>query len=501
FHISPRWGFDPSDIGCGDREDQIIHSDCVRRGVPRQAHPDEAISANPLHYGKSRGPVFFMSLPPHWGSIRVVKRVWIHTLGCKVNLADSAEVVQRLDPAEFEIVSRPERAELGLLQTCAVTHKADRDVRKILGRLHRTCPDLSIVVAGCGAVLHADRLARAFPSLYLIVPEAGQPERCAVALGGAIRRLPSGPEAFWRLGRVRAFVKVQDGCDSRCSYCVIPHLRGRSRSLPPTEVRDRVDAYLSRGHLEVVLTGIHLGRYGQDLEDRCDLATLIELLSPVFEMNPAARLRLSSIEPLEWSESLIEAIAAREWICRHFHVPLQSGDDGLLAGMGRPYCAAQYEAVIHGLAERFPHSAIGADVLVGHPGEGEQQAARTHQLILSLPLSYLHVFTFSPRPRTRAAALERPASGRVRDRARLLRAAGQQKWIGFLRTMLDREHRLLVEVCRNGYVEGRIGSYARMRARTARQSRPGQMHAVVAEKLAGTTLEGVISPEELRARS
>ncbi len=395
------------------------------------------------------------------------RNIFVRSLGCKVNLADAAAMIEHLHEDQVRLVSAPDLADVVLLNTCTVTHKADRDVRKILGSLARSHPDLPVVVTGCGVKTCADRI-RSFANVLTVIPP-GDPEAVARALGadpvGPADLTPSSISPFARLGRRRAFAKVQDGCDARCTYCVVPRVRGPQRSTPVADAGRLVADLLRRGHREVVLTGIHLGRYGVDLTPAATLADLLQDLAPVFESRAEeCRLRLSSIEPLEWTDRLISDIESHRFVCRHFHVPLQSGDDGVLARMCRPYSAGDYIRVVERLQRHFPWAALGADVLVGFPGESDRAARRTLELVRSSPLAYLHVFTFSARPGTEAAAMdERVPPEVVRDRAARLRRVGDEHWRRFVEAGRGKRHRVLVESVGESGPEGRSGTFRRIR--------------------------------------
>ena len=203
-------------------------------------------------------------------------------------------------------------------------------------------------------------------------------------------------------GHTRAFVKIQDGCDARCAYCIVPQARGGNRSLPAADVLAQVGALVAAGYPEVVLTGVHLGTWGRDLAPR---DTLAGLLARVVALPGLGRLRLSSIEPTEFTPELLELLASSPAICPHLHIPLQSGAASVLRAMGRPYGPAQFAALVGRLAATLPDPAIGADVIAGFPGESEEEFEETAVLIRSLPLTYLHVFPYSPRPGTPAAAM------------------------------------------------------------------------------------------------
>ncbi len=419
--------------------------------------------------------------------------VLVRSLGCRVNLADAADALDRLSFERYRLVAGVSEADVVLLHTCTVTHKADRDVRKILGAWKRDRPDLPVIVSGC-AVLTMGEALRRYENVRKLIPPA-KPQSVAEALRefGSRAEVPSGQASpFELLGRKRALVKVQDGCDARCAYCVIPLVRGPERSEPVDAVVSKVTRMLELGHHEVVLSGIHLGRYRP--APGSNLAGLLRALAPLFDrMGPAYRLRLSSIEPMEFTEALQEEISDSPFVCRHFHVPMQSGDDSVLARMRRPYRSDQFTGVIKALNARFPDAALGTDVLVGFPGESESAAENTQRLIASLPLSYLHVFTFSPRPGTPAERLpDRIPREVVRRRSAAARSIGRRHWREFLKLGLNRRHQVLMEKTQENACLGRTREYRQFRLRDQKGMDSPVVEAL-AECLDGDTLVGVVS--------
>lgn len=260
--------------------------------------------------------------------------------------------------------------------------------------------------------------------------------------------------------RTRPFLKIQDGCDAFCTYCIVPHARGRSRSLPPSEVIANLRILAESGFHEVVLAGIHMGCYGRDLQPA---TTLFELLQEIEVSRPIDRLRLSSIEPLELSEDIVRLSAASHCICPHFHIPLQSGDNGVLKRMGRPYTAEQFGALVDGIHRRMPKAAIGADVLVGFPAETEQAFKQSRQLIKDLPLSYLHVFPFSARPGTPAATMpDQIPADVLKERSHCMRQLGTELRQAFYNRFLNNKVNVLVETSRDkrtGMQKGLTANY------------------------------------------
>jgi threonylcarbamoyladenosine tRNA methylthiotransferase MtaB len=417
-------------------------------------------------------------------------KVWIKSLGCRVNLADIANLIKSLPSDRFVIVRDPGGANLAVLNTCTVTHKADSDARKILGGLQRAYPNLPVIVTGCGAVANRDELSR-FSNVRAILAFGDQAGWLAAVRG--MRPFPehAATSPYHRLGRQRAIVKLQDGCNTRCTYCVVPLVRGPERSLPFGEACDQIRFLLDAGHREIVLSGIHLGRYGRDLSPQSSLIRLLQWMSGLPGLSKDFRVRLSSIEPMDLSVELVGQLADMPGLCPHFHVPLQSGDDEVLARMGRPYRVREYGEIISRLAKRFPDAAIGTDVMVGFPGESPSAARNTLAAVSSLPLAYLHVFTFSARTGTKAATFpERVRSEQVLDYSKTLRQLGAQRWRAFLEAGIGKSHQIVVERKRKDYFEGRSERYRPVRFRAA-EAPVGELVWVRAETLDSGALVGI----------
>jgi len=344
------------------------------------------------------------------------------------------------------VVGSDERADVYVLNSCTVTHAADADARKLARRFKRKNPDATVVVTGCYAQVSADDLA-ALPEIDAVVGNDGKHKLADLALGLDARSGPEASEAEdsgnkrtrgrrWQErirparshitampeSRTRPFLKVQDGCDYTCAFCIIPKARGVSRSIPASEVLDHALRYADVGARELVLTGIHLGHWGRDMVPRRPFHDLVaELAAGLRRDGRIARLRLGSVEPNEVTDELIALIRDDPTLCEHLHVPLQSGDDDVLKRMRRLYSSAQYAETIGRLRAALPDAAIGADVLVGHPGEDDAAFARTVAFVEGLDLSYLHVFPFSARRGTPAASMGRQVAPPVKsERVRTL---------------------------------------------------------------------------------
>lgn len=362
----------------------------------------------------------------------------IVTLGCKVNQFESSAVAESLTAAGYQVVDQALGADLVVLNTCTVTQKADQEALALLRRLRRLAPEADIVATGCLAqsnpglleetglvslILGQEEKADLVRHLGLLKQAGGTEVRVAPLSGRAADFGAPTPE------RTRAFYKIQDGCSAFCAYCAVPLSRGPSRSLDLDRVLEGLRSYLERGLGEVVLCGIHLGHWGRDLEPRLSLADLLHTIGSELAPDEAAfRLRLSSIEPLELDEEVLAAYELYPWLAPHFHLPLQSGSDRLLGLMGRPYRAGQFRELVLRLKDSWPLASVGVDVMAGFPGETEADFRASYELLAELPLSYFHVFPYSPRSGTRAAeSPEQVPEHLKRARTQELKALNQAK--------------------------------------------------------------------------
>jgi threonylcarbamoyladenosine tRNA methylthiotransferase MtaB len=397
----------------------------------------------------------------------------IITFGCKVNQHDTAGMASELARLGWEAAPAGQQPDLVVVNTCSVTSRADQEARQSVRRLARETPEAAILVTGCYAQ-RAPAEAAALPGVRGVL---GNREKSNLA--EALSRL-SGPgnplvqaggfspgEAFAGgfprqfPGHTRALLKVQEGCNHRCAYCIVPLVRGPSRSLAPQEVEAALKELGAAGFREVVLTGIDLGQYGRDLSPPFSLAALLRRLA---RRTWPCRLRLSSLEPQEVTAELLEALAATPDLCPHFHLPLQSGSVPVLAAMGRPYAPEEVRRLAWELRRRFPAAALGLDVLVGFPGERPDDFAATYELVAALPVAYLHVFPFSPRPGTPAEGLPPLPHAEVRRRAALLRELGRQKRAAFYAAQVGQTGDVLVErpASRPGWLSGLSGNYLKV---------------------------------------
>jgi threonylcarbamoyladenosine tRNA methylthiotransferase MtaB len=372
----------------------------------------------------------------------------ITNFGCRTSQSEGASIQEELVAADAIATDSPYEAGVVIVNSCTVTAEADRDVRQTIRRIASRNPNAQIIVTGCYAQRAPEELA-ALPQVRYVVGNSHKPLVAELALSAShghaeifcsdifLERDLKPSSHVGSGGRTRAIVKVQDGCNANCSFCIIPSVRGRSRSIALEAALNEVRDLVARGYKEVVFSGIHLGTYGRDLSIK---TTFHDLISKALAIPGLERLRLSSIEPLEVVPEIIDLVACEPRLARHFHVPLQSGSPRILRAMYRPYTPQYYSELVSRIRARVPDAAIGADVMVGFPGETDEDFAATHRLIDESPLTYLHVFPYSSRPGTVAADLPRPIPDHVsRFRAKTLRNLIAQKNEEFRRAMIGRE--------------------------------------------------------------
>lgn len=441
-----------------------------------------------------------MAPPPHTQADRG-KTVAFRTIGCKLNQCETAQMQESLLARGYRLVEWDEAAEVRVVNTCTVTAKSDRTCRHEIRLAKRTDPESTLVVTGCYAQIDPQAVA-AIPGVDLVlgnldkmrlaehldtiestpsrgghthvVAQDGSAECSPTGAALSVSPYPEHPafegEFFSHFyGYTRAFLKIQTGCDCRCAYCIIPLARGPARSMPKADVLKEAGLLAARGFREVVLTGINLGGWGRDSGE----GSLAELLDALLSADGARdsadgardsaaggvwdsatgraatmpdRLRLSSIEPLDVDAALMDVVDnAGARIAHHFHLPLQSGSDSVLRRMHRPYSAAEYLAVVDELARRFPDAALGADLITGFPGETEDEFLETLAFIERAPLTYLHVFSYSDRPGTKASAMRpKVPPDTIRERSLRLRALGERKKASFCSKVRGTEQRALI---------------------------------------------------------
>jgi len=380
-------------------------------------------------------------------------RIAITTLGCKINQYDSAVIQNRLEESH-SFVSFEEPADCYIINTCTVTDRADWEARQLVRRAKRLSPSAKVLVTGCYAQVNPAEVAntpgvdyvvglnRLDNLLRFVTLPNDSDVRIAVSDVKRERGVPVlGTRAL--AGHTRAFLKIQEGCNYSCTYCIIPTARGLSRSVTPREVLEQVRMLADAGYREIVLTGIHLGSYGQDLTPKIDLTALLETIA---RSRLIPRVRLSSLDPREVPDRLVDLIANSDVICRHLHVCAQAGDDEILKWMRRNYDGAYYRELLIKIRERLPDAALGSDIIVGFPGETDETFHRSLEFFADLPLTYFHVFPYSSRRGTIAASLPDHVGTEIKKtRASRMRELGAMKKRDFCLRFRGRKLSVLIE--------------------------------------------------------
>jgi threonylcarbamoyladenosine tRNA methylthiotransferase MtaB len=416
-----------------------------------------------------------------------VESFYVENFGCRATQADGAGIERQFRELGLERASAPSRAEIVVLNTCTVTAAADQDARAAIRRIHRDNPGCQIVITGCYAQRAPEELA-ALPGVIQVVGNSHKHRLAEIAgfwrqtAGHGPRPVDVGSETqvkgFIPLSRLtsdaqglrsevpgqifvsdifahtellgapvfdaanertRPNLKVQDGCDNRCSFCVIPYVRGQSRSLELRQVLREVNALVAAGYREVVISGINLGRWGRDFVGggRGRPPRFEGLLRAILGQTSLEKLRISSVEPMDWSDELIQMMAGSERIAKHAHVPMQSGSDRVLRAMHRKYRPWHYREKLEKIRAAMPAAAIGADVMVGFPGETDADFDETLRMVKDISFTYLHVFTYSPRPGTPAAAMQKQVPVELaRERSGVLRELATGKKLAFMRSFV-----------------------------------------------------------------
>lgn len=386
-----------------------------------------------------------------------MKSVAFYTLGCKVNQVETEQIKEEFMQKGYRLVDFNEQADIYIINTCTVTHVSDRKSRAMLRRAARYNPEAVVVAIGCLPQVNAEQLAqiegvnllignREKENTVEIVEEylrSAHPEVVTHQVGAGENSVLKPVLYQERHQRTRAFVKIQDGCESFCTYCIVPYARGPVRSKHPEYVINEVQQLVNLGYKEIVLTGIHAGMYGMDLLDSNLLGLLQSLTASI---TGEYRLRLGSVEPLEVTPQLINLVAENSRICRHFHVPLQSGSSRILKAMNRRYNREQYREIVQGIAERIPGAALTTDVMVGFPAEEEKDFHDTFQLLQDLPIFDLHVFKYSRREGTAAAEMLPQVPERIKQqRSQALIELAGRKRRDFIVRLKGQELQVLVE--------------------------------------------------------
>ena len=380
---------------------------------------------------------------------------YLTTFGCRTNQADSAALRADFLSRRYREVETWNQADVIVVNSCTVTHRADQQVRQLVRKFRRQNTRARIIVTGCyvqrdpeeiGRVTgvdlvvgntHKQQLVDLISTHHLEISPATEKEMAAIYWDDFSRtRISNVVSALQTGGRTRPFVKIQDGCDAKCRYCIIPSVRGPSRSVPPDEVIKQVRRLVSLGYREIVLTGIHIGTYGMHLRPRFPLDRLLRRITAIDKLE---RVRVSSIEPMQLSLRLIELAAENEKIAPHFHICLQSGSDRILRRMLRPYDTVRFASIVEKIRKRLPEAGIGTDVIVGFPGETNEDFRQTRDFVERMPFTYLHVFPYSDRAGTAAFQMRNKVSAAVKkDRSEEIRKISEEKNREFRRSFVGR---------------------------------------------------------------
>ena len=443
---------------------------------------------------------------------------YVQNFGCRATQADGAAIERQFQEQGLDRAESLDSAEVVVLNTCTVTASADQDARAAIRRIHRNNPGCQIVVTGCYAQRAPEEIA-ALPGVSHVIGNSHKHQLAEILRPtfvplSALRtenqelrtnifvsdifahtELLAAPVFEAANQRTRPNLKVQDGCDNRCSFCVIPSVRGQSRSLPLGKVVDEINTLVDAGYREVVISGINLGRWGRDFERP---QRFEEMVRTILRDTSLEKLRVSSVEPMDWSDELIELFARSSRIASHAHVPMQSGSDAVLRRMHRKYRPWHYREKIETIRDAMSNAAIGADVMVGFPGETEAEFEETRRMIEDLPLTYLHVFTYSARPGTPAAEVSNQVQGNIaRDRNQVLRGLGEQKKLSFMRSFVGRNiEAITLNVTDESRTEALTDNYLKLRIKGTHK--PNQWLDVTILEVEDGVLVGVAHPRRER---
>jgi threonylcarbamoyladenosine tRNA methylthiotransferase MtaB len=423
-------------------------------------------------------------------------KVALFTVGCKVNQYETEAIAEKLETFGLQRVDFSDQADIYIINTCTVTKESDYSSRQAIYRANRRSPDAKIVVTGCYAQMEKEFL-ESLPGVSMVVKQrdkgklpfivremfsSGKEESLLArgALQGEPFRVNPHPEPqvlrgmgtpqqqYDLLGlcvkglakHTRALVKIQDGCEKNCAYCVVPFARGKERCRDVHQILSEINALVENSYKEVILTGVHIGRYNNDG------VSLAGLSEKILKETEVERIRYSSIDPKEFSDQLLEFVSRSDKICRHFHIPLQSGDDFILSRMKRDYTTEEYRELVDKITLAIPDVLIGADVIVGFPGETDQQFENTYRFIASSPIYYLHVFSYSDRKGTEASSMPDKISPQViHKRSEILHSLGQEKWRVYVARFVGKKLEVLIENRRDkntGKLTGLSDNYIRV---------------------------------------
>ncbi len=398
-----------------------------------------------------------------------MKKVGLYTLGCKLNFSETSAIGRQFDDHGYARVPFHDPADVYVINTCSVTDNADKKCRKVVRQALKSNPEAYIVIVGCYAQLKPQEIA-SIPGVDLVLGAAEKfrlfevvddfvKSACGKAIASEIKEATSFVSAYSQGERTRSFLKIQDGCDYKCSFCTIPLARGKSRSDELRNIIANAEALAREGVREVVLTGVNIGDYGTDQPEK-----FIDVVRALDEVDGIDRFRISSIEPNLLTNEIIEFVAKSKRFMPHFHVPLQSGNDEMLKNMRRRYKREVYSDRVALIKQLMPHACIGVDVITGHPGESDAHFLDTYNFLNALDVSYLHVFTYSERPNTHALTLPDPVPQHIRnERTTQLRSLSEKKRRHFY-SQFEGQNRpiLFEEEVSEGHLHGFTDNYIKV---------------------------------------
>lgn len=398
------------------------------------------------------------------------KKVSFHTLGCRLNMSETGSIAQDFVDRGYKIVPFGDEADVTFLNTCTVTDGADSTCRNMIRKATKASPEGKVVVAGCYAQMEAEKiksmqgvdLILGTNEKYKVFDYIKEDEQTQV-------RIDKNTE-FWGAAtteadtHTRAFLKIQDGCNYVCSFCIIPQARGRSRTISINDAVKEAKNLVSKGFKEIILTGVNIGEYERSSGERLE-----DLVKAIVEVEGLERLRLGSVEPNTITDDLLKVLKASKKYQDHFHIPMQSGCDEILKSMRRKYDVSFYKNIVEKVKEYFPEASIGADVIVGYPGETHEQFMQTFNLLKELPITHFHVFPYSKRKNTTAAKLENHIQNDIKkERVKTLINLGEDKLSHFTKQMLGKESKVLFERQKDGFYEGYTSNYIKVKHKSSK---------------------------------
>lgn len=408
------------------------------------------------------------------------KKVAFHTLGCRLNFSETGTISQGFADRGYEIVEFGEKADVTFINTCTVTDSADSTCRNLIRKAHNTSPEGKIVVAGCYAQMDAPKIAKmtgvdlvlGTSEKYKVFDYLNEDEVDAIHIDKSQDFY--GAATSSSEGHTRAFLKIQDGCNYVCSFCIIPFARGRSKAVSIESAITEAKNLLSKGFKEIVLTGVNIGEYESTSGEK-----LSDLVSKLLELDGLERLRLSSVEPNTITDELLAVMKSSPKFLDHFHIPLQSGDNDILSGMKRRYTVDEYKKIIDKIIKAFPNAGIGADIICGFPGETDEQFENTFNLLKELPITHFHVFPYSKRKNTVAGKLDNHIQHPVKkQRVKTLIMLGDAKLNLFAEDQVGERSEVLFErQNKDGYWEGYTTNFVRVAVKSDANLK-NQIHSV-----------------------